>query len=396
MSFVDDYGMARSPQKNVLPMSSKQKREAYMSHRRAQSMGTWFGSEQQQSPNNNVAANSPSRRTRRLGPLEASERVALYKASVAHNATMANNNGGSGGGKSPRGVADTRYGSLQKRSGARRHERAAHETHRRFRSWAAPAVDSSGGGVARSLQHVPSASFAPPVRDPRRPRAGTGEHDRVALAHSFDRSLHAPPLLTRKSSLEQLAELEAFVESKQRELKQRGEIPADVTSARIALRQKHAASGVGGARNARRRALATKLDDLEEELELMRQRTSEIVERVERLEAERSVGCRAPDVIEMEAGRRVHQAPASASRQADGRSSGQQTRTVLPAKRSVPQSFDAVHFSTRLAQRDDLVTPEPTRSITPQTDRSCLSPSGQFRALTPSPATAFAPAHKMR
>jgi hypothetical protein len=139
---------------------------------------------------------------------------------TAHNATQAaksprnNNNNSNSNSNTNNNNNNTRYGSLQRRVAVGRAERAAHETHRRFRSWAAPALS---GSPSRPLPA--SYTGAPSPLDARRPRASTASSSfdaRAAAAHHQP----GPPTLTRRSSLEQLAELEAFVESKQRELTQ--------------------------------------------------------------------------------------------------------------------------------------------------------------------------------
>eukprot|EP01108_Squamamoeba_japonica_P001991 TRINITY_DN1905_c0_g2_i7.p3 TRINITY_DN1905_c0_g2~~TRINITY_DN1905_c0_g2_i7.p3 ORF type:complete len:140 (-),score=78.03 TRINITY_DN1905_c0_g2_i7:107-526(-) len=97
-------------------------------------------------------------------------------------------------------------------------------------------------------------------------------------------------------------------------------------------------------RAARRAAsLADKVNNLESELEEMRRRTQDICERVDRLERER---CRAPDVTDMLRGY--------------GR----------PEHASSQPHREPLRFSARRVDRDDLVTPEPVRSVVSPTPRA--------------------------
>lgn len=211
-----------------------------------------------------------------------------------------------------------------------------------------------------------------------------------SLAHSFDVATHSRSLERQSSlELERLAQLEEFVEAKQRELAQRGVIPDSLGSARATLASAPTAvpTKTRSATNvaAVNRRLAAKVDDLELELEQMRRRTQDICDRIARLEQER---CQAPDPSEMLAGAsHDHQAPPPPvlAPALFASSATMYNNHVAPKP---------VRFSRERLDREGLITPEPKHpSFTPVSfsNARAMSPatSGRPSFFGPSPSTAF-------
>jgi hypothetical protein len=268
------------------------------------------------------------------------------------------------------------------------------QTHRRYRSWAAQA--DVNVALPPSL-HAPSAAIA---ASSRRARRGTAERSGgqpgasapSSLAHSYDVSTHSRSLERQSSlELERLAQLEEFVEAKQRELAQRGVIPDSLGSARATLASASTAvpTKTRSATNvsAVNRRLAAKVDDLELELEQMRRRTQDICDRIARLEHER---CQAPDPSEMLAGASRDHLPPPVLPPAPAPALFPSSATMYN-NHVVPKP---VRFSRERLDREGLITPEPKHpSFTPVSfsNARAMSPatSGRPSFFGPSPSTAF-------